>query len=149
MTHIKKEISQNLMCLEHIYTPRYQNGGHFLKLRGSFVNIMCDINPEHKDNVIYKRNQQVLHTHLLRDIYRYIESALQWYNIYPEKIQKKGYMTNPYDSCVAKKRMQGKQCTIIWYEYDNKESHMSQKVNCWANQWFESTFWGSTNNEGK
>ena len=32
-----------------------------LKLKGKFVDIMCDVNPEHKTNEIEEKNQKVLY----------------------------------------------------------------------------------------
>ena len=40
-----------------------------LKLWGIFVDIMCDINPEHKAKVRYKRFKKVLYLCVLRAIY--------------------------------------------------------------------------------
>jgi len=35
---------------------------------------------------------------------------------------------NPYDKCVANKKINGKQCTIIWHVNDLKISHVESKV---------------------
>ena len=35
---------------------------------------------------------------------------------------------NPYDKCVANKKINGKQCTIIWHVDDLKISHVEKKV---------------------
>ena len=48
-----------------------------LKLRGGVVDIMCDINPEHKANVRYKRVQKFLYLSILRAVYGRIDYALQ------------------------------------------------------------------------
>jgi hypothetical protein len=39
-----------------------------------------------------------------------------------------GFELNPYDFCVAKKTINGKQCTIGWYVDDNKISHVHPSV---------------------
>ena len=39
-----------------------------------------------------------------------------------------GFTLNPYDSCVANKIIDGKQCTIAFYVNDNKISHEDSKV---------------------
>jgi hypothetical protein len=39
-----------------------------------------------------------------------------------------GFELNPYDTCVAKKMVDEKQCTIAWYLDDNKISHADPKV---------------------
>ena len=52
-----------------------------LKLRGHFVDIMCDINVEYRQYVRYEQVKKVLYLKVLRAIYGCIESALQWYNL--------------------------------------------------------------------
>ena len=39
-----------------------------------------------------------------------------------------GFNLNKYDTCVANKMINGKQCTIVWYVDDNKISHVESKV---------------------
>ena len=38
------------------------------------------------------------------------------------------FVINPYDQCVANKMINGKQCTIVWYIYDNKLSHFNTDI---------------------
>ena len=38
------------------------------------------------------------------------------------------YELNPYDMCVANANIEGEQCTVCWYVYDNKISHMDPNV---------------------
>ena len=59
-----------------------------MKLNGDiFVDIMCDVNSEYKDCVVYKKRQKVLYLHVLRSIYGCIEAALSWYNYYREMLE--------------------------------------------------------------
>ena len=60
---------------------------------------------------------------ILQAIYGCIESALRWYELYSETLEKEGFIINAYDRCVANKMINGKQCTIVWYVDDNKVSH--------------------------
>jgi len=39
-----------------------------------------------------------------------------------------GFEINPYDSCIANKIIDKKQCTIAWYVDDMKISHANQDV---------------------
>ena len=41
---------------------------------------------------------------------------------------KEGFKINPYNMCVANKKMKGTQITICWYVDDLKLSHMSLKT---------------------
>ena len=99
-----------------------------LKLKGEFVDIMCRVNPEHEPNIQYENNVKVLYMRVERAIYGCIESALMWYNMFTEILEKMGFKLNPYDKCVANKMINGKQCTIVWYVDDVKVSHMEQSV---------------------
>ena len=88
---------------------------------------MCEVNPEHTQNVIVENGEKVLYLEILRAIYGCIESAL-WYEIYSETLSKEGFIINPYDECVANKVINGEQCTILWYVDDNKITHKDPKV---------------------
>ena len=48
--------------------------------------------------------------------------------MYAVTLEKEGFVINPYDKCVAKKVINGEQCTIVWYVDDNKVSHKDPKV---------------------
>jgi len=47
-----------------------------LKIEGEFVDIMCEVNPEYKDDVRYENGKKVLYLQILRALYGMIESAL-------------------------------------------------------------------------
>ena len=69
---------------------------------------MSYIKTEHKVNVRYKKVQEVLYLRVLRAIYCCTVSYLQWYTIYIDTLKKKVEVINPYDCCVAKKIIEGK-----------------------------------------
>ena len=91
-----------------------------LKLRGEFVDIMCEVNGEHTQNVVMENGKKVLYMKVVRAIYGCIQSALLWYDLYTNTLKGMGFEINPYDKCVANKMINGKQCTIGWYVDDNK-----------------------------
>ena len=99
-----------------------------LKLKGKFVSIMCEINPEYKQFVRTEGKTNVLYLSVLRALYGCIESALQWYMLFKSTLENEGFVLNPYDLCVANKIIDGKQCTIAWYVDDNKISHVDTNV---------------------
>ena len=88
---------------------------------------MCYISPDNNSNVRYKRVHKFLYLRLFRSIFGCIDSALQWYILYTEKLQKRGYVINPCGLCVAKTIIEGKQFTIYWYDDDQKSSHVNLK----------------------
>ena len=97
-------------------------------LRGDFVDIMCQVNPDYEKFVSYAGKQKVLYLHLLRALYGCIQSSLLWYELYSKTLKDMGFVINEYDRCVANKMIKGNQCTICWYVDDNKVSHMSDDV---------------------
>ena len=61
---------------------------------------MCQINPR------FERGESNL-SEIFRTFYGCIESALLWYEIYKETLEKEGVVLNPYDYCVANKVIKG------------------------------------------
>ena len=99
-----------------------------LKITGQFVDIVCEVNPEFKQDVRYENGKKVLYVRILKAIYGMIESALLWYELYVTVLLDEGYELNQYDKCVANRIVNGKQCTIGWYVDDNIVGHKDEKV---------------------
>ena len=99
-----------------------------LKLRGQFVDIMCNVNPEYRSYVRVEKEVKVLYLRLLRALYGCLESALLWYELYSSTLVSMGFKLNPYDLCVANKIIDGSRCTITFYVDDNKISHKRPEV---------------------
>ena len=76
-----------------------------MKLRGDFVNIMCQVNPEYKQHVGYENGNKVLYLQVIRAIYGCIESALLWYNML--SITLIDFEINPYGRFVAQTIIEG------------------------------------------
>ena len=106
-----------------------KDGKVLMKIMGdTFVEIMCEINPEYKDCIVIEKGQKVLYVEVLRSIYGCIEAALLWYEYYKGILEELGFEINAYDKCIANQIINGKQCTITWYVDDNKISHMDEEV---------------------
>ena len=110
----------------HAEMPKDKN--ELLRLRGEFVDIMCQVNPAYKPFVIEEKGKKVLYMKILRAIYGCIQSALLWYELYTSVLEGMGFTVNPYDRCVANSMINGKQCTIVFYVDDNKVSHTDPSV---------------------
>ena len=74
-----------------------------MKLRGDFVEIMCQVNPEYEQHVKYENGGKVLYLLVLRAVYVCIKSLLLWYNLLSTKIYALGFEINPHSSCVVKR----------------------------------------------
>ena len=57
-----------------------------------------------------------------------MKSALLWYKLYISKLAVLGFELNPYDSCVANKIINGKQCTVGFWVDNNKTSYKDPAV---------------------
>jgi hypothetical protein len=99
-----------------------------LKMEGESVDIMCDVCEDYRKYVCVENGKKVLYLKLLKALYGCVQSALLWYELFSSTLQVAGYELNPYDTCVANKMIDGKQCTIAWYVDDNKISHVDDKV---------------------
>jgi hypothetical protein len=60
-----------------------------------------------------------------------------------------GFKLNPYDLCVANSQIKGKQCTIAWYDDDNKISHVDDTVVTDIIEMIEAKFGKMTVTRGK
>ena len=89
---------------------------------------MCDVSPGYKKFVCYEGGKKVLYLKLLKALYGCVQSALLWYELFSSTLEGMGFKINPYDTCVANKDINGKQCTILWYVDDTKISHVDPRV---------------------
>ena len=69
-----------------------------------------------------------MYIRILKAIYSMIESELLWYELYASVINDMEFQINPYDMCMVKIYINGKQCTIDWYIDNNKVLHVEQEV---------------------
>ena len=89
---------------------------------------MCDINPEHKENVGHG-NGVNYYIYLCYRIFVDVLNRLCCGTSYTQKMfQKKVYRLNIYDHCVESNMIRGKQCIIACYVDDNKVSHVNPKL---------------------
>ena len=100
-----------------------------LKFEDEFVDIIWEVNPEHRKNVSVENFVKVLYPQLLEYLYGCIESALLWYDLYTNNLKSHGFMVNTYDRYIESSTVYGKQCTIAWYVDNNKVSHIDEDVN--------------------
>jgi hypothetical protein len=61
-------------------------------------------------------------------IYGCVVSGVLWYELFSETLEQQGFVTNPYDFCIANATIDGAQCTIGWFVDDTKISHINPSV---------------------
>ena len=120
-----------------------------MKFEGREVDILCQLNPTHKQHVVMENGNPVLYVRLLKALYGCVRSALLWYILFSGTLKKHGFVLNPYDPCVANKIINDKQCTIAWYVDDTKISHVDSNVVTSIIEMIESHFGKMTVTRGR
>jgi Reverse transcriptase (RNA-dependent DNA polymerase) len=107
---------------------------HFISMRfvGWAVDLLCEVNPEYTKYVVTERvnnkDVKVLYVRCNKAIYGCVVSGVLWYELFSTTLEKHGFVTNPYDFCVANATIEGSQCTIGWFVDDTKISHINPEV---------------------
>jgi hypothetical protein len=76
----------------------------------------------------------------LKAIYSVLQAALLWYKTFRKDLEDNGFIFYPYNPCVANKKVQGLQQTIIFHVDDLKSSHKSKSVNNKFEKWLNSMY---------
>ena len=72
--------------------------------------------------------KKVLYVILRKALYGCLKSGLLFWRHLSWSFEKQGFKINPYDTCVANKIINGKQCTITWHVDNLKISHVEQAI---------------------
>jgi Reverse transcriptase (RNA-dependent DNA polymerase) len=100
-----------------------------LRLEGPIVKSLITINPKkYKPYVEGNPGNEILYVQLKKALYGTLQAALLFWKELSGTLTSWGFILNPYDSCVANKEINGKQCTIIWHVDDLKISHADDGV---------------------
>ena len=114
--------------VERAYLLADQDDFVIVKFTGESVDVLCDVDEGYKQYVSIENGKKVLYLQLLKALYGFLRSALLWYELYSSKLQGMGFVLNPYDTCVANKIINGKQCSISYYMDGNISTHAEQQV---------------------
>ena len=100
-----------------------------LRLDGPIVELLAQIEPQlYRKFIIAERGKKVLYVKLRKALYGTIQAAFLFWKKLTSELIKMGFITNPYDQCVANKLINGTVCTIIWHVDDLKISHINADV---------------------
>jgi hypothetical protein len=125
------------------YLPKKEPGEDrvVMKFTGVLVDMLVNINPELYGPAIVLENQKkVLYLEVLKTIYGMLEAVLLWYKTFRKDLEDKGFIFNPYDPCMANKKVQGSQETIVFHVDNLKSSHKSKSVNNKFEKWLNSMY---------
>jgi len=73
-------------------------------------------------------NKPMLYIRLKKALYGMLQAAPLFWSLLSDTLQEWGFKLNPYNKCTANKKINDKQCTIIWHVNDLKISHVKKKV---------------------
>ena len=114
--------------VEGAYLLADQDDFVMVKFTGESVEVLCNVDNEYRQYVTMEKGKPVLYVQLLKALYGCLRSALLWYELYSTKLKTMGFELNPYDTCVANKIIDNKQCSIGYYVDDNIATHDSATV---------------------
>ena len=75
-----------------------------------------------------ENGKKVLYVRLKKSLYGTVQNALLIYHNRIRKLKEWGFELSPYETCVANKIVDGKQCTILWHVDDLNIYHVGSKV---------------------
>jgi hypothetical protein len=120
------------------YLPKKEPGEDrvVMKITGVLADMLVDINQElYGPAVVLKNRKKVIYIEVLKAIYGMLEAALLWYKTFRKDLEYNGFIVNLYDPCMANKKVQGLQQTIVFYVDDLKSRHKSKLVNDKFEKW--------------
>jgi hypothetical protein len=100
----------------------------FLKFENVMVDMICQIDPKYKSNVIHRGNKKFIFARLNKAVYGTLLGAILFYQKLSKQLTDWDYVQNDYDPCTFNKVVNGEQVTIQFHVDDLKISHKEQDV---------------------
>ena len=101
-----------------------------MKITGVLVDLLVKMVPDvYGPFVVLENGKKVIYVVVLKALYGMLVAALLWYKKFRADLEKTGFEFNPYDPCVANKKINGKQQTIRFHVDDVMSSHVDPRVN--------------------
>ena len=117
----------NTFVQTHVEEKDKDGNQTIMKIRGVCVDILCEINPIHRDYMVTEGNQKVLYVHITQAIYGMLVSPMLFYHKLTKALLSYGFELNLYNPCVANKMVNGEQLTVCWLVDNLKSSHIDPK----------------------
>jgi hypothetical protein len=121
--------------------PDVQDGDErgVMKITGVLVDLLVEIDvAKYGPYVVFENGVKTIYVGLLRAIYGMLVAALIWYQQFKKELETVGFQFNPYDPCIANRKVNGSTHTIKFHVDDLKSSHIDPTVNDqflkWLNQ---------------
>ena len=112
-----------------------------MKITGVLVDMLTKLAPETYANyVVFEKGNKVLYVIVKRAIYGMLQAALLHYRKLRGELEGIGFKFNPYDPCVANRKVHGSQHTVRFHVDDLMSSHRKPKVNDQFEKWLNSVY---------
>lgn len=100
-----------------------------MKLEGPLARLLVQVNPGKYQSFMFgEKGKEIIYVQLMKALYGTLQAALLFWQDLSGNLVKWGFHLNPYDTCVANKVINRKQCTVLWHVDDIKISHESAEV---------------------
>jgi hypothetical protein len=101
-----------------------------VKFEGEIAELLVKVDPKlYSPYVVTEHGKKVIYVQLQKALYGTLQAALLfWKELSQYLTGTLGFKINPYDTCVANKIIDGKQCTVLWHVDDLKISHVDPNV---------------------
>jgi hypothetical protein len=101
-----------------------------MKITGVLVDLLVEIDvAKYGPYVVFENGVKTIYVELLRALYGMLVAALIWYQQFKKDLEKVGFKFNPYDPCIANRKVNGSTHTVKFHVDDLKSSHIDPKVN--------------------
>ena len=125
----KEERDVGTVDLPGAFMQADMEGTVHMKLEGKMAELLVRIAPSlYRKHIRMEKGRMVLYVQLMKALYGTLKAALLFWKRLSSQLIRWGFELNPYDSCVANKVINGKQCTILWHVDDLKISHVEADV---------------------
>ena len=101
-----------------------------MKITGVLVDILVQLSPEtHGPYVVFENGKKVLCVRVIKATHGMLVASLCWYKKFRGELESIGFKFNPYDPCVANRKVRGAQHAARFHVDDLASSHKAPIVN--------------------
>lgn len=112
-----------------------------IRMEGRMAELLAMIDPKlYRSNIVIENGKPVLYAELQKALYGMLQSALRFWEQVVADLHGLGFVTNPYDRCVANRTVNGAQQTIGWHVDDFIVTHVDPEVNDRLADWFNAKY---------
>jgi hypothetical protein len=151
--HINRGCEGEPRCHVRRYTQRFYSSAStatedgdervIMKITGVLVDLLVSIDPtKYGPFVVTEKGTKTLYVQVVRALYGMLVASLVWYRQFKLDLETVGFHFNPYDPCIANRKVNGSTHTIKFHVDDLMSSHKDPKVNDNFLSWLNNKYGG-------